>query len=116
MSRSAVEPGSSPNSLQAAIAFCKRRKSSFASLSIRPRSIVRCAAPSPVSRNTDRKFASPPVPAAFLASDDSFRDQPVDHSGNGGFVKGNQSGKGDLIDTGVRTDSASAAYWTGVRS
>jgi len=57
------------------------------------------------SRNSDGQFAGSPVPAAFLARNETFRDQPVHHPGDGGAVKGNQSGKGDLIDAGVGPDS-----------
>jgi hypothetical protein len=49
-------------------------------------------------------LAGPPVPAAFLARDVPFQHQPVDHSGDGGAVIGDQSCKGDLIDSGVRVD------------
>ena len=56
------------------------------------------------SRNSHRQLARPPVPAAFPALDEPFLDQPIDHPGDGGTIKGNQSRKSDLIDPGVGAD------------
>ena len=36
--------------------------------------------------------------------DQPFLDQPIDHPGDGGTIKGNQSRKSDLIDPGVGAD------------
>lgn len=65
----------------------------------------RDAAQCPPPRNRDRQFAGSPVPPAFLARHEPFGDQPVHHPGDGGAVKGNQSGESDLIDSGAATDS-----------
>ena len=58
----------------------------------------------PPPRNSHRQFAGPPISAAFLARDESFLHQPIDHPGDGGTIKGDQSCKGDLINPGVGAD------------